>query len=101
MTYRRKRDTCNGSKSTAKPGNLNDPIYNLGEFPVKATNITRFAYIYDKSRSEFQGHTIHDYDLGDGKKIDVAISPKMVSLIFAEIMSTEHPILFHMMLRSD
>ena len=102
MTYqRRKSDKGKGSSFGARPDNLNDPIFNLGEFPVTAANSQRFAYIYDESRSEFEGHTIRDYDLGDGKKIDVAIPPKMVSLIFAEIMMTEHPVLFHMMLRPD
>ena len=64
-------------------------------------NVQRFTYIYDGSRSEYHGHTIHDYDSGDGNKIDVTIPPAMISKMFAEIMATEHPILFHMMLRSD
>ena len=100
MTYRRKSDSGKGS-SSAKPDNLNEPIYNLGEFPVTEANIKRFAYIYNGSRSEYQGHTIHDYNPGDGNKIDVTIPPEMISKMFAEIMATEHPILFHMMLRSD
>ena len=101
MTYRRKFDKGNGSKSAARPDNLNDPVFNLGEFPVHVKNIERFMYIYDESRSEYQGHTIHNYDSGDGKKIDVTIPPEMISKMFAEIMSTEHPVLFHVMLRSD
>ena len=101
MTYRRKFDNGKGSKSAAKPDNLHDPVFNLGEFPVQVKNIERFMYIYDESRSEYQGHTIHNYDSGDGKKIDVTIPPEMISKMFAEIMSTEHPVLFHMMLRSD
>ena len=70
MTYRRNRDNGNGSKSAARPGNLHDPIFNLGEFPVNVKNIDRFMYIYDESRSEYQGHVLHNYDSGDGKKID-------------------------------
>ena len=101
MTYRRNRDNGNGSKSAARPDNLHDPIFNLGEFPVNVKNIERFTYIYDESRSEYQGHTLHNYDSGDGKKIDVTIPPEMISKMFAEIMATEHPVLFHMMLRSD
>ena len=101
MTYRRKSDSGKGS-SSAKPDNLNEPIYNLGEFPVTEANIKRFAYIYNGSRSEYQGHTIHDYkpDGGDGK-FDVTIPPNMISMMFAHIMATEHPVLFHMMLRAD
>ena len=99
MTYRRKSEK--GGSSSARPDNLNEPIYNLGEFPVTEANIRRFAYIYDGSRSEYQGHTIHDYNPGDGKKIDVTIPPTMISMMFAHIMATEHPILFHMMLRAD
>ena len=87
MTYRRKFDKGKGSNSSARPDNLNDPIYNLGEYPVQVKNLQRFTYIYDESRNEYQGHTIHDYDPGDGGKIDVTLPPVMISQMFAEIMA--------------
>ena len=64
------------------------------------TSIKRFLHIYDGARDEFDGHIIEGLEI-DGKKHDIEIPAGTMAQAFAQIMSQEHPVFFHQMLRKD
>ena len=72
MAYRRRTKKKNGGAKDAAPDNLDEPVHNLGEYPVAHSNLKRFLHIYDGARDEFDGHIIEGLEI-DGKKHDIEI----------------------------